>query len=190
MLTFLWYDYVQQHESQKSLAPCITLSNRPSVPPWSVLSQARQTVLSASLRSRTTRKSRACFPVCSLLTCRATVKEAQSERGRTRFFSENRRAPPASLRHGRCTVTQCSLLGPLVLRSLKLSRLTQNMSSDPEGKKSICFKLRAEFWSIKYIIIFKAKNDLKLKDLSQTSSPLWKLALVKKVRKSSCQIHS
>merc|ERR1712037_1030298 len=26
---------------------------------------------------------------------------------------------------------QCTLLGPLVLRSLKLSRLTQNASSDP-----------------------------------------------------------
>ena len=52
--------------------------------------------------------------------------------------------------HSVCTrAPHYSPLGPLVLRSLKLSRLTQNASSDPEGKKSICFKLRAEFQTVK-----------------------------------------
>ena len=73
-------------------------------------------------------------------------------------------------------IPHCGLLGPLVLSSLSLNRLTKNTTCDPEGKIDL-FASWVETES-KNEIIFKAQKDLKLKDFSQTSPSLWELALV------------
>ena len=65
-------------------------------------------------------------------------------------------------------IPHCGLLGPLVLSSLSLNRLTKNTTCDPEGKIDL-FASWVETES-KNEIIFKAQNDLKSKDFSQTNS--------------------